>query len=140
MCGVCMDRLEEYWDEDLEEWRYKDAIRIKNKVRPISLHSEFDQLWKNHGETDICVLLVDKGRFLLLDSNLGSNVIVFCFSRSDLPRCMPRLRSCKWNSYFSLPNPSFSFTVCLFVTLVYNEIYLFNIQFYCLSISSLTFS
>ncbi|XP_066922812.1 pre-mRNA cleavage complex 2 protein Pcf11-like isoform X3 [Clytia hemisphaerica] len=32
MCGVCMDRLEEYWDEDLEEWRYKDAIRIKNKT------------------------------------------------------------------------------------------------------------
>lgn len=32
VCGVCMDTLEEYWDEELEEWRYKNAIRKESKV------------------------------------------------------------------------------------------------------------
>lgn len=40
-CVVCMDPLEDYWDEDLEEWRYKDAVREDDKTFHVSCYKDY---------------------------------------------------------------------------------------------------
>ena len=27
MCDICQEPFEQFWEEDLEEWHFKDAIR-----------------------------------------------------------------------------------------------------------------
>ena len=42
-----MDPLEQYWDEDREEWRYRKAVRENHKVRSfLSDNLDYEsQLW-----------------------------------------------------------------------------------------------
>lgn len=32
LCDICHEPFEQYWDEDLEEWHLRDAIRVNNKT------------------------------------------------------------------------------------------------------------
>jgi len=41
VCDVCMEELEQYWDEELEEWRYKKSCRANNKTYHTSCFEDY---------------------------------------------------------------------------------------------------
>ncbi|XP_053398989.1 uncharacterized protein LOC123558235 [Mercenaria mercenaria] len=43
MCNICSEVFEQYWDEDLEEWHLRDAIKVNNKTyHPICYEDHTD--------------------------------------------------------------------------------------------------
>eukprot|EP00795_Rhopilema_esculentum_P000004 gene4-9600_t len=41
-CQVCLEELEQFWDESLEEWRYKNATRINGRTYHVSCYDGAD--------------------------------------------------------------------------------------------------
>eukprot|EP00794_Sanderia_malayensis_P007116 gene7116-7920_t len=41
-CNICFDPFEQFWDETLEEWRYKEAMRFKGQTYHITCYEDME--------------------------------------------------------------------------------------------------
>ena len=58
LCAICHEPFEQFWDEELEEWHLRDAIRVNDQTyHPIC--------YEDH--TDVSATLSNAG----LDSSVG---------------------------------------------------------------------
>jgi hypothetical protein len=65
MCNICMEVFEQYWNEELEEWHLRDAIKVNNKTyHPIC--------YEDH--TDVNITIVTIHNILSLFINMHSIV------------------------------------------------------------------
>jgi len=43
VCDICEEPFEQFWEEDLEEWHFKDAVRTEDSK--VSRRGDKEQCW-----------------------------------------------------------------------------------------------
>jgi len=74
ICNICHEPFEQYWDEELEEWHLRDAIKVNNKTYHPICYEDY---------TEVCSHLLSfvkiaKSQLYYLPSDIASVAVLFC--------------------------------------------------------------
>ena len=74
MCDICEEPFEQFWEEDLEEWHFKDAVRAEDSK--VSRRGDRSQCWgrENNLSVPLCFVILQVVETSTVGSHLSKHV------------------------------------------------------------------